>query len=284
MTRKRSLFFPTFVLTLILLAACGGGTDQPVQDLQTDPAPAALSTPATIDQSPTETDQPPATTEPTATAMEAASAAAEATAVPTQEDTPTEVPPTEKAMPAATAVEPVEVTAFTPAQQEGPYYPLEKPADHDNDLVQLSGATALPAGQILEFGGTVYDAGGYPLEGVVVEIWQTDAAGVYLHPDDPGTEGRDRNFQFYGEAQTGADGVYEFRTIVPGLYEPRPRHIHVKVKQDGQELLTTQFYFAGEINVQGADALMLLDPQPDMDEAGNSILTSRRDIFLNINS
>ena len=278
MTRKRSLLFQTFVLTLVLLAACGGRNDQPAQDLQTDPALGALAA------SPAATDQPPATMESTATTTEAVTAPAEATAVPTQEETPTEIPQTETAISAATAVEPVKVNAFTPAQQEGPYYPLEKPADHDNDLVQLSGAAALPAGQILEFGGTVYDAGGYPLEGVVIEIWQTDAAGVYLHPNDPGTEGRDRNFQFYGEARTGADGVYEFRTIVPGLYEPRPRHIHVKVKRDGQELLTTQFYFAGEINLQGADALMLLETQPDVDEAGNSILISRRDIFLNINS
>jgi protocatechuate 3,4-dioxygenase beta subunit len=271
MTKNRSLFFPTLVLSLILLAACGGEIDQPAQDPQIDPAPLSLAT------SPAAADQPAAATGIAATPTEVATALPEATAVPTQEEMINEAP-------APAAIEAVEVTAFTPAQQEGPYYPVEKPADHDNDLVQLSGATALPAGQILEFGGTVYDAGGYPLEGAVVEIWQTDASGVYLHPNDPGTENRDRNFQFYGEALTGPNGVYEFRTIVPGLYEPRPRHIHVKVKRDGQELLTTQFYFAGEINLQGPDALMLLDAQPDVDEAGNSILTSRRDIFLNISS
>jgi protocatechuate 3,4-dioxygenase beta subunit len=282
MTRNRSLLFPTLVLSFILLAACGGEIDQPAQSLQTDSAPLELAaSPSAISQTPA-TDQPPATLEIAAASTEAATDPAETTAVPTQEETVNDGPPAETPVPASTALEAVEVTAFTPAQQEGPYYPLEKPADQDNDLVQLSGAAALPAGQILEFGGTVYDAEGHPLEGIAVEIWQTDASGVYLHPNDPGTENRDRNFQFYGESQTGPDGVYEFRTIVPGLYEPRPRHIHVKVKRDGQELLTTQFYFAGEINLQGADALMLLDTRPDVDEAGNPILTSRRDIFLNI--
>lgn len=275
MTHIRSLLFPIFVLSLSLLAACGGATGQPAQSPQTDDAPATLAA------SPAATDQPPAAT---------GTAIVEATAVPTEEATavPLQEQPTEQAveadtpLPQPTAVEPVEVTFFTPAQQEGPYYTVEKPADRDSDLVALSGAAALAAGQILEFGGTVYDAGGYPIEGAVVEIWQTDAAGVYLHPGDPGTGGRDRNFQFYGEAQTGPDGAYVFRTILPGLYEPRPRHIHVKVRQNGQELLTTQFYFAGEIDLQGADALMLIDAQADVDEAGNPILTGKRDIFLNV--
>lgn len=189
----------------------------------------------------------------------------------TKVDTPEPFPP-----------DAVEVTYFTPAQQEGPYYTVDKPADRDNDLVTFAGATAIPAGQVLEFGGIVYDAGGYPTEGAVVEIWQTDASGVYLHPGDPGTGNRDRNFQFYGEAQTDANGSYMFRTILPGLYEPRPRHIHVKVRLDGQEVLTTQFYFAGEADLQGAEAMMLIDAQPGVDGDGNAILVGQRDIFLNV--
>jgi len=127
----------------------------------------------------------------------------------------------------------------------------------------------------------VYDANGLPIEGVVVEIWQTDVNGVYLHPGDPGVENRDPNFQSYGEAMTDENGRYHFRTILPGLYEPRPRHIHVKVKLNGQELLTTQFYFAGEIDLQGADDAMLIETEPGQDAAGNPILSGERDIFLN---
>ena len=177
-------------------------------------------------------------------------------------------------------MKPITVTYFTPSQQEGPYYTVNKPEDRDNDLVAFTGANDAPEGQILEFDGTVYDANGFPVEGITVEIWQTDANGFYLHPNDPGTEQRDLNFQFYGEAITDENGRYRFRTILPGLYEPRPRHIHVKIKRDGQELLTTQFYFAGEIDFQGDDAAMLIDTETSQDRTGNSILMGKRDIIL----
>ncbi len=173
----------------------------------------------------------------------------------------------------APVVEPIEVTYFTPAQQEGPYYTVDKPADRDNDLVELAGATGVPAGTILEFGGTVYDATGMPLEGLVIEIWQTDDSGAYLHPRDPATDNRDRNFQFYGEATTDAAGRYDFRTIVPGEYEPRPVHIHVKIKADGAELLTTQFYFEG-------DPALLITVTDGVDANGNPILVGERDVIL----
>ena len=140
----------------------------------------------------------------------------------------------------------IEVTYFTPVQTEGPYYPVNKPKDRDNDLVDLEGSDGSPAGEILEFGGRLFDASGMPVAGAVVEIWQTDNNGVYLHPNDPGTSRRDPHFQFYGESVTADDGSYRFRTIVPGHYRPRPRHIHVKVRMDGRELLTTQFYFADD--------------------------------------
>lgn len=202
-----------------------------------------------------------------------------ATNIPEVEEVATIEPrPTETAV---SAITPIEVTYFTPSQQEGPYYPVTKLEDRDNDLVAVAGATGMPNGQILAFDGMVYDANGMPLEDVTIEIWQTDADGVYLHPGDPDTDSRDPNFQFYGEAITDATGHYSFRTIFPGQYEPRPRHIHVKVKRDEQELLTTQFYFAGEIDLQGDDAAMLITTEPTQDEAGNEILVGKRDIILN---
>jgi protocatechuate 3,4-dioxygenase beta subunit len=179
-------------------------------------------------------------------------------------------------------IEPIDVTYFTPSQQEGPYYTVEKPADRDSDLVDFAGAAAAPAGQVLFLNGVVYDASGLPVEGVVIEIWQTDDSGVYLHPNDPGTGRRDPNFQFYGEATTGGDGVYSFRTILPGVYEPRPRHIHVKVKRDGVELLTTQFYFGDEVSFSGDEVHLLVDLAPAEDDEGKPIWVGARDIILNI--
>lgn len=179
----------------------------------------------------------------------------------------------------AVSPQPIQISYTTPAQQEGPYYPVEKPSDRDNDLTSVAGASGPPAGDILHLSGVVYDANGWPIEGLIVEIWQTDNSGIYLHPGDGNTDQRDRNFQFYGEAITNADGLYSFRTIVPGLYEPRPRHIHVKVKQNGQELITTQFYFANEAN---EDPALLINPAPAADDNGNPILVGQRDIVLSI--
>jgi hypothetical protein len=52
------------------------------------------------------------------------------------------------------------------------------------------------------------------------------------------------------------------------------------VKLDGQELLTTQFYFAGEIALRGDEAALLIDARPGVDAAGNPILVGERDIVL----
>jgi protocatechuate 3,4-dioxygenase beta subunit len=104
-------------------------------------------------------------------------------------------------------------------------------------------------GEVLYLLGQVMDVQGEPVPGAVVEIWQTDADGVYDHPGDPGTESRDRTFQFFGSSVADADGWYAFRTLMPGRYEPRPRHIHFKVKQDGATLLTSQFYFSDDIAI-----------------------------------
>ncbi len=258
---------PLLLLMSILLAACSQA-----EEAITPPATAVSTETATTSIVAAE-----ATEAPTDTAVPEVEATIEPTAT-TEVVQPTVTPLLETAVPSP---QPIEVTYFTPSQQEGPYYTVNKPADKDNDLVTFAEATDLPNGQILEFDGIVYDATGFPLEGVTIEIWQTDANGVYLHPNDPGTAGRDPNFQFYGEAVTDASGHYSFRTILPGLYEPRPRHIHVKIKLDGQELLTTQFYFADEINLQGDDAAMLVSTEPSQDAQGNPILVGTRDIILN---
>ena len=190
--------------------------------------------------------------------------------------------------PSAPAAPDAEVTYFTPAQTEGPYYPVTKPADRDSDLVIVQGAIGLPAGNIVEFGGTLFDAGGMPVTGAVIEIWQTDDNGIYAHPDDRRTSRRDANFQFYGESVAAADGTYRFRTILPGAYGSRPRHIHVKVKLNGRTLLTTQFYFAGDPR-QGSDSIfaavadktaLIVDLAERTGADGNPVLSGTRDIVL----
>ena len=183
----------------------------------------------------------------------------------------------------------IEVEYYTPSQTEGPFYPVQMPDDRDNDLFVVDGAEGRPAGEILVFEGTVYDGAGMPVPGAVVEIWQTDDNGIYMHPGDTNSSRRDVNFQSYGESDTGPDGRYRFRTIMPGDYNPRPRHIHVKVRMDGRELLTTQFYFSNDPNA-GSDRIfagagaevsaLIMEIEEGLDSEGNSVLMGRRDIVL----
>jgi protocatechuate 3,4-dioxygenase, beta subunit len=131
----------------------------------------------------------------------------------------------------------------TPTQTEGPFYPVTLPADSDADLLR-NGAASYTLGQPAWVEGTVTDTRGVPVSGAVVEIWQCDQAGHYHHPGDGGRA--DPAFQGFGKVTVGKDGRYRFRTLRPAPYTGRTPHIHVKVRLDGADLLTTQLYVADE--------------------------------------
>ena len=142
------------------------------------------------------------------------------------------------------------VMQLTPPQSEGPFYPRpsHRLYDQDNDLVKLENEAREAGGEILHLYGKVYSAGGTVQPGAVVEIWQCDANGRYMHPGDrSGSRERDEWFQGFGANKTNIDGEYRFRTIRPVTYPGRTPHIHVKVHLPGQpNALTTQMYVAGE--------------------------------------
>lgn len=135
--------------------------------------------------------------------------------------------------------------ALTPRQTEGPYYPTQKPSDRDNDLTRV-GNGAPAQGEVLSLSGRLVDQLNRPVSSARIEIWQTDHRGVYLHPSDSGSKNRDPSFQSYGEATTDEAGAFRFRTIAPGVYGSRPRHIHVKIVPVRGASLTTQVYFKGD--------------------------------------
>jgi len=134
----------------------------------------------------------------------------------------------------------------TPAQTEGPFYPVALPLDTDNDLVQVQGASSSAAGIVTHVSGRVRDIAGQPIAGARVEIWQCDAQGLYDHPGQSDLARRDRGFQGFGRATTAADGGYRFRTIRPVAYSGRTPHIHFRVVAPDGRRLTTQMYVAGE--------------------------------------
>jgi len=133
--------------------------------------------------------------------------------------------------------------AKTPADYEGPFYPVTKQQDEDNDLVRVKGQTGIARGDLLDLSGVVIDSTGKPQKGITIEIWQTDPQGRYRHPGDSTPGARDPNFQYWGRTTTADDGSFFFKTIIPGAYHPRPAHIHFKVWREGKVILTSQIYF-----------------------------------------
>lgn len=117
----------------------------------------------------------------------------------------------------------------TPAQTEGPYF---KPSSPERDVLFEAGM----AGQPIELVGFVLERACKPLPGALLEFWQADDKGRY---DNDG-------FRLRGHQFADAEGRYRLRSIVPGLYPGRTRHIHVKVQPRGGRILTTQLYFPGE--------------------------------------
>src|SRR5947207_4214636 len=69
----------------------------------------------------------------------------------------------------------------TPAQTEGPFYPDKLPLDTDNDLIVVNESITPAVGTITHLSGRVLDAKGSPIRNALVEIWQCDSNGSYLH-------------------------------------------------------------------------------------------------------
>jgi protocatechuate 3,4-dioxygenase beta subunit len=119
--------------------------------------------------------------------------------------------------------------APTISQTEGPYYTPDTP--RRSNLV-TAGVRGVP----LLLTGEVVDTSCRPVRGALLDFWQADAAGRY---DNEG-------YRLRGHQFADARGRYALRTIVPGLYPGRTRHIHVKVQRPHGRILTTQLYFPGE--------------------------------------
>jgi len=133
----------------------------------------------------------------------------------------------------------------TPKQTEGPFYPNKMPLDTDNDLLVLNDAITPAVGEITHLGGRILDSRGEPVRNAMVEIWQCDNAGAYLHTGSSNRDKRDANFQGFGRFLTASTGEYYFRTIKPVPYPGRTPHIHYMIKLKGRDKFTTQCYIKG---------------------------------------
>ncbi|GAA5165508.1 protocatechuate 3,4-dioxygenase subunit beta [Ornithinimicrobium tianjinense] len=118
-----------------------------------------------------------------------------------------------------------------------------------------------PVGERIRITGRVLDGDGRPVAGQLVEIWQANAAGRYVHKRDAHPAPLDPHFTGVGRTITGADGSYDFVTIKPGPYPWknhrnawRPAHVHFSLfGSEFTQRMVTQMYFPG-------DPLLPLDP------------------------
>ena len=138
-----------------------------------------------------------------------------------------------------------EQLTLTPPQTEGPFYPDHLPLDTDNDLIIVNDNATPAVGDITWLSGRILDGRGQPIRNALVEIWQCDNNGAYLHSGTGNRDKRDSNFQGFGRFLTGSTGEYLFRTIKPVPYPGRTPHIHFAIKMKGKKELITQCYIEG---------------------------------------
>ena len=139
-----------------------------------------------------------------------------------------------------------ETLTLTPRQTEGPFYPDKMPLDTDNDLIIINDSLTPAVGTVAYLSGKVTDIKGNAQRNALVEIWQVDNHGIYLHSRGGSREKLDSNFQGYGRFLTDSKGRYSFRTLKPSPYGGRTPHIHMAVSTKGKRVLTTQCYVKNE--------------------------------------
>ncbi len=124
----------------------------------------------------------------------------------------------------------------------------------DGDLSRAMPGGPRAMGQLISIGGRVTDEDGAPAASAVIEIWQANSAGKYIHELDRHEAPIDPNFTGQGRLVTDGEGQFRFQTIKPGAYPVmesdwwwRPPHIHFSIfGRSWMNRFVTQIFFPGE--------------------------------------
>ncbi|HEY7196749.1 MAG TPA: protocatechuate 3,4-dioxygenase subunit beta [Gaiellaceae bacterium] len=179
--------------------------------------------------------------------------------------------------------QPLVVIPYTLSELTGPVYGGGSIDETDHDLTRQHEGE--PIGERIIVTGRLLEEDGRPIRDALVEIWQANACGRYVHERDQHPAPLDPNFTGAGRCVTDADGRFRFVTIKPGSYpwnnHPnawRPAHIHFSFfGRAFTQRLVTQMYFPG-------DPLFAYDPifQSVRDERARDRMIARFDLDTTI--
>jgi protocatechuate 3,4-dioxygenase beta subunit len=147
---------------------------------------------------------------------------------------------------------PLIVLPHTLSEITGPVYGHERVGELDHDLTRQHAGE--PLGERVIVTGRVLDEDARPVRNTLIEIWQANAAGRYIHEIDQHPAPLDPNFSGAGRCLTDDEGRYRFITVKPGAYPWRnhhnawrPAHIHLSLFGPAfATRLVTQMYFPGD--------------------------------------
>lgn len=168
------------------------------------------------------------------------------------------------------------------AELTGPAFGSFKVNPLDHDLTKNGIKNGEPIGERIVVHGQVTDEFNRPIPNALIEVWQANSAGRYVHKKDQHNAPLDPNFLGAGRCMTDADGNYKFYTIKPGAYPWgnhhnawRPQHIHFSlIGANITSRLITQMYFP-------SDPLLQYDPIfKGVPEKGRKLLVSDFDLSL----
>ena len=147
---------------------------------------------------------------------------------------------------------PLIILPRTLSDTTGPAFGRGQVGELDDDLTRQHDGG--PLGERIIVTGRVLDGDGRPVRNGLIEIWQANAAGRYIHKNDRHPAPLDPNFSGAGRCLTDEEGRYRFVTIKPGAYPWknhdnawRPAHIHLSLFGEAfRSRLITQMYFPGD--------------------------------------